>query len=177
MKGDKLTPKQERFALNIFQGMTQRKAWVEAGYSGKYSMAVIDVNASRLATSTKVKLRLAELQNKADDAAITTVVERKRILSEIQRARFGDFTDDYGNLKIGDKQLLRSAAVQEIKTESTPLGYRTTLKLRDPVNAIAEHNKMDGSYAPERKQLDVTGEVLFVIGRGYQEGKCLPPSE
>ena len=40
---------------------------------------------------------------------------------------------------------------------------------RDRVLAIAELNRMDGSHAPEKKDVRVLGNVTFVIGRGYKE--------
>ena len=56
-----LTQKQETFTQLLFEGKTQREAWVQAGYSSKYAPAIIDVNACKLANSNKVKLRLGEL--------------------------------------------------------------------------------------------------------------------
>jgi hypothetical protein len=126
--------------------MSQREAYLVAGYSPKQAPATLDIHACALAKTDKVMIRLAELNKKAEDAAITTVVERRKILSQIERAKVGDFTDERGNLSITGKVKLMSAAVQEIKTEQTLLGYRTTLKLRDPIAAITEHNKMDGVY-------------------------------
>lgn len=40
---------------------------------------------------------------------------------------------------------------------------------RDRVLAVSELNKMDGSYAPERKHIDVSVDVSFQIGKGYQD--------
>lgn len=78
-----LTPKQERFARNLFSGMSQREAWIQAGYSSKYAPAVIDVNACRLAT--RIKLRLAELNAQVTSKLIANETERQEILSEIAR--------------------------------------------------------------------------------------------
>ena len=142
---DTLTQKQERYALNLFEGMHQREAYIQAGYSEKASIAVQDVNACRLADNTKVVLRIKELNQKAEDAAISTEKERRKILTKIQRATIGDFVDESGHLKLSGKELT-TPAIAEIKTESTLIGVRTTLKLRDPVGAIAEHNKMDHTY-------------------------------
>ena len=41
----------------------------------------------------------------------------------------------------------KSAAVEDVKIETIPGGVTTTLKLWDPVRAIAEHNKMDRIYS------------------------------
>lgn len=56
-----LTSKQEKFAQNLFQGMTQRESWIQAGYSSNYDVKAIDINACAMAKTTKIKLRLAEL--------------------------------------------------------------------------------------------------------------------
>jgi len=80
-----LTTKQEKFTINVFKGMTQRDAYIDA-YHPSYAIGTIDANASRLANSEKVLARLAELQGKVEAKAIATVGERKERLSEIARA-------------------------------------------------------------------------------------------
>lgn len=92
-----LTPKQDRFARNLFLGSSQREAWIEAGYSSKYPVSVIDSNACRLAATSKIKARFEELQTEADNEAIAPVKERMKRLSEILRARVADFRDAAGN--------------------------------------------------------------------------------
>lgn len=79
-----LTQKQENFTINLFQGMSQREAYVQAGYSHKSSPYVLDTRACELAKNGNIRLRLAELNKKREDAAKTTVEERKRILSQFQ---------------------------------------------------------------------------------------------
>jgi len=83
---NKLTRRQEAFATLIFQGMTQRKAWVEAGYSPNYPIEVLDVKASVLANSPKIKERLNQLREKLDDELVAPLIERKRIATEVARA-------------------------------------------------------------------------------------------
>jgi hypothetical protein len=151
---------QEKFVLAWFSGKTLEQAAIEAGYSPKWARSI----GSRLSTNANIKARYEELQKKAEDAAVTTVLERLKILSEIERATIGDFADENGNLL--DRPNLKSAAVQEIRTERTLAGVRTTLKLRDPVSAIAEHNKMDGAYAPTKTE---------VTGKDGKELNTLPP--
>ncbi len=141
-----LTQKQELFALNLFRGMSQREAYIQAGYSPRMSPAAIDVEASRLADNPNVSLRVAERRRKAEDDAISTEKERRKVLTQIERATVADFVDEHGNLDVA-KASLKTAAVQEIRTERTLVGVKTTLKLRDPVAAIAEHNKMDKVYS------------------------------
>ena len=81
----KLTQKQENFVNNIFLGMSQFEAYKSAGYGPATSRATIDVNASQLINQPKIQARLAELRNKAADASIMTVKERRQRLSEFGR--------------------------------------------------------------------------------------------
>lgn len=91
-KGDKLTAKQERFCLNIFQGMSQREAYVNAGYSTKQSDASIHVRACELAKDSKIVVRLNELKKEAKKKAILTVDERKEICSKGAKGELVDKT-------------------------------------------------------------------------------------
>ncbi|MEO4653877.1 terminase small subunit, partial [Staphylococcus aureus] len=59
----KLTPKQEKFVLGLIEGKSQRKAYIDAGYSTKgKSEKDIDVLASRVAKNGKVCTRYEELR-------------------------------------------------------------------------------------------------------------------
>ena len=58
----KLTPKQEKFVLGLVEGKSQRKAYIDAGYSTQNkSDNYIDLAASRLAKIDKVLLRYETL--------------------------------------------------------------------------------------------------------------------
>ncbi|GAI87124.1 unnamed protein product [marine sediment metagenome] len=89
----RLTQKQETFTQNLFKGMSQREAYIEAGYSPKSSMATIDNHACQLANSGKVVARWEELKKKVEDASIATVKERKQILTEIARGNLLDYQE------------------------------------------------------------------------------------
>ncbi|PTK22520.1 terminase small subunit [Staphylococcus hominis] len=59
----KLTPKQEKFVLGLIEGKSQRKAYIDAGYSTESkSDDYIDSQASTLAKNTKVIQRYEELR-------------------------------------------------------------------------------------------------------------------
>jgi hypothetical protein len=58
-----LNARQEAFARGLAEGMSQRQAYMAAGYDCKGDVA--DENASRLLTNAKVKVRVAELREKA----------------------------------------------------------------------------------------------------------------
>lgn len=59
----KLTPKQEKFVLGLIEGKSQRKAYIDAGYSTENkSEKDIDVLASRISKNGKVCARFEELR-------------------------------------------------------------------------------------------------------------------
>ena len=61
MKGNKLTQKQELFTQYLFEGLSQRQAYIKAGYSSNQLPATLDRHAHTVANSDKIKARLAEL--------------------------------------------------------------------------------------------------------------------
>ncbi len=150
----RLTNKQEKFALLLFKGISQYEAWGKAGYSTDYDRGIIDVNAWVLANSNKVQLRLTELRAKVNKDAIMNVEERQERLTEIARARLVEFQDDKGHPKL-DKSTPNNAAAREfyhkerIDRGGNPVVTKS-IKLTDPIEAIRELNKMDGSYAPSK---------------------------
>lgn len=163
-KGDKLTIKQEKFCLNLFQGMSQREAYVKAGYSGKSSPAALDVLACNLYKTPKISLRIAELQKAAEDASIMTVTERKQVLSDIGRARLTDFVVDGEPILSPDTP--HNIAASEYSLTYTKSGEpKKTIKLRDPISAISELNKMEGIYS----DVNVQNNILIVNGKPLEE--------
>ena len=150
----KLTRRQEKFTLNLLAGMTQREAYLQAGYSAKPSMAVIDVNACRLAQNTKVLLRQVELNQKAESDKVAGVEERKQILSEIARVRMTDFLTvgmdgayfDVGPEKLNTSGISSAGSKTVIDEEGNGQTVFTRVYLRNPIQAIAELNKMEHIY-------------------------------
>lgn len=90
-----LTQKQENFVNNLFQGMTQREAYVEA-YKPRLSIKDIDSSASRLSSIPKVSARLEEMRQAAKGVLIADAVERKERLTEIVRAKITDYQTSDG---------------------------------------------------------------------------------
>ena len=151
---DKLTQKQETFVQNLFSGMSQYDAYREAGYAvATQTRDTVNANASRLANNVNILVRLDELNQKAEDASIATVVERKQRLTEIVRADIPDYIQEEG-IKV-EKKSPNVGAVSEITTRTK--AYRkgsepvviTNLKLHNPIHAISELNKMERIYEAE----------------------------
>jgi len=74
--------------------MSQREAYIQAGYSARAKPDVLDIKACELAKSGKVAVRLAELRRQVEDAAISTAQERRQILTQIERAKISDYVDE-----------------------------------------------------------------------------------
>jgi len=165
----KLTQKQEQFALNIFQGMTQREAWKQAGYSVNYPIAHIDRDASLLASSPKISQRLAELREEVKSAAIMNVQERMEALSEIARANMTNFVEvgqDGAWFNI-DNSNLNSRAIQSVQSK-TVLGKDGAddavfirVNLHDPMKAIDLLNKMEGIYS-EGSTVNIDNRIIEI---------------
>lgn len=162
-----LSQKQEMFCINYFSTSNATQSAIKA----EYSPASAHVIGSRLLRTAKVKERLHELNEEARSEAIASVIERKEVITDIIRGRLSDFVDEDGHIDIQGRESLKSAAVQEIKTtrwsggkDERASSVTTTLKLRDPLAAIAELNKMEGDYAPERHAVigDILIEVVYV---------------
>ncbi len=66
----RLTQKQENFSRYIFDGLSQRQAWIKAGYSSNYPIADVDTHACALVNSDKIKTRLAELNAQLDTSSV-----------------------------------------------------------------------------------------------------------
>lgn len=150
---DKLTPKQNAFARNLFKGMSERVAYINAGYSSSQLPATLDRNACLLAKNPKIVTRLAKLQAEADAAAIMSIQERKARLSEIGRARLVDFIDADGDVTLNEK-IPNVGAVKKYMVKRYEVGrgdsklpvIEKSIELYDPVDGVQELNKMDGVY-------------------------------
>ncbi len=172
-----LNQQQEDFCLNIVEGKTGMQSAIEA----RYAFRSARVTASRLLTRANIIARIAELRQRAEDASVATVIERKQVLSEILRGRVVQFVDKDGNVTILD-----SAALQEVRIvhfgKDDDVGTTTTVKLNDPVKAIAELNKMEGIHGRidllvDNRTLNITvaspegAEMVKRIAAGEGTGK------
>lgn len=77
-----LTAKQEQFVQNIIEGMSQADAYRSAYSCKNMSDNSIYVNASKLASDTKVALRLKELREQLAKPSIMSAQKRLEWLSD-----------------------------------------------------------------------------------------------
>jgi len=147
-----ITQKQIGFATDVVLGKHQNAAYEKNYDATNMSQNAISVEASRLMDNPKVSLFIAELRTPRKDETIADLEERKRILTEILRVKTSQFVDEAGVI---DKKRLDSHAIRGVD-ELRVVGGRASvikLKLHDKIHAIAEMNKMEGSYAPERHEV------------------------
>jgi len=168
-----LTQKQEDFCLRYFETRDPDASYIEAGYSPKFA----DVNVHKLLNTARIQERLYELRKRAEDATIATVVERKQKLTEILRGNLLDYEEvgaDGSYLSIG-KESPNTGAISEItsRTEYDKDGANaaiiTKVKLHNPVQAIAELNKMERIYEPEGSVTIHNNQVNIIVAS--EQGK------
>ena len=146
----KLTQKQETFCINYFQSGNATEAAIIAGYSKKTAVVIASQNLLKL----NVIERLQELRDAAASAKIMDVVERKERLSEIARARLTDYVTcgpdrdlvDVGPDSPNTAALSEITAHTEFDKDGAGAAVITKVKLHNPMQAIAELNKMERIY-------------------------------
>ena len=79
----KLTAKQEKFAQSIADGMNQSDAYRSAYNTGLMKDNSINVNASKMASDTKVALRVAALKSALESKGLWTREKSVLALSSI----------------------------------------------------------------------------------------------
>ena len=136
-----LNVRQRRFCLNLVDGMNQYEAYVEA-YNPPDNRNSIDASASALLSLPKIQQRVEELLGSIDNSAVATIQERKEILTGIIRADLTDYIKD--NEPVLNDESLNTGAVSSYSISESLQGQVTKrIKLRDPIAAISELNKME----------------------------------
>ena len=136
-----LNPRQETFCLKYTELGEVTAAMIAAGYSPKWSK----YNSTRQLNKPLIQARIKELRQRTEDETVMGVLERKRRLSEIARAKLTDFMElgaDGSWVNLGP-ETKNSAAIQEIhsRTEYDDNGAKATIhtnvKLYDQIRAIS----------------------------------------
>lgn len=171
-----LTQKQEKFCINLLQDMSQREAYLQAGYSKKMSPATIDEAACRLAKNYKILARLTELRDQAKPKinAVADFGERQRILTQISRGNLIDYQEvgaDGGYLSIG-KESPNTRAISEITSrteydkDGSGAAVVTKVKLHSPTQAIDILNKMDKVYSDTQVGQTINNTMNIIVMDG-----------
>lgn len=121
----------ERFAQGLAKGKSATEAYTDAGYQGDRTAA------SRLSTNVNVQARIAELQSRAAEKAVTTVEDIARQLDE-DRA----FARENGAAAAAVSATMGKAKVLGLvieKSENVNLNYDVTDEPQSEDDWAAEH--------------------------------------
>jgi phage terminase small subunit len=110
-----LTAKQEQFVQNIIQGMNQADAYRSAYSCRNMSDNAIYVNASKLASDTKVALRIKELREQLAKPSIMTAQERLEWLTKLIQSEEESTSDKLKAADIMNK--MQGEYVQKVEAE------------------------------------------------------------
>ena len=135
---DTLNIKQEKFVQYIINGLSQRQAYKEA-YGVEYDDNAIDINASKLFNSTKVKLRYEQLVQELEDKSIMTAKERMKWLTDVVK----------GNIK-------------QTSYNGNGETFENEAYISDKLKAIDTLNKMSGEYTT-KVDANVNTEIKVTI--------------
>jgi len=156
---DKLNSRQRRFVYNIISGMSQKDAYIKAGYSPDGA----EQHASRLMTYASVRREIERINNKQVaniENELLSPIEKRAILARIARASLTDFIGEDGEPELNKDTPNKEAAKSFThKKRTIKRGdnwedlVTKDIKLLDPIEAIREDNKMMGDYAPTKHQV------------------------
>lgn len=145
-----LSAQQKKFCELYVSGRPAGRAYEEAGYKAKGAKA--DESASRaLSRNAKVIEYVAELRAEVKSTAIMTATERMEWLSGAIQTPLGevDSSSEY--------------CAEETNTEDSH-----KIKKVDPLRAMDILNKMDGAYAPEKHEHQISS-VKDIIAKARNE--------
>ena len=163
----KMTLKQRRFVMAYLKSGNATDAAIKAGYSRDTARQMGTENLSK----PVIQAAISKVNEVTDDKDVADIHERKKTLSEIVRGRVGHFITagaDGVVPNVGPKNV-NSAALEMVESRCVTAGEGdgkqaatiTKIKVKDQVAAIAELNKMEGVYAPEKFEADVTHSMIM----------------
>lgn len=144
-----LTVKQEKFCLEYAKCGNARQAYIKAGYKTQSETAT-DAAASRLLSNVKVKTRLAELAEIAENEAIADITEMQKALTAIIRQQA---TED-----VLVSEGMGNGVTRTITEQKTPA-------IKDVINAINTLGKMQGAFIDKIEQ-EIDMELTISVDYG-----------
>ena len=155
-----LTAKQEKFVQGLVSGLSQRKAFIEAGYATKGKTDnYIDVEASKLMANPKVSQRYYEIMNEHKDKALFTrqdaVNESKWLL---QQSKYSIEEIDGGYVRQGTSSAFLGA-----------LDRLIALELLNPIQQ-AQYNKIMKDLEGNQEQDDKIADFITMLKDSVTNG-------
>ncbi len=151
-----LTSKQEAFTQDVFAGMYQRDAYIKNYNAENQTMETLDANASRLATSVKVKARLAELRDSRANQNIASVDERRERLTQFIRE---DIRTKHGLIR---------------QSNTTAIDLLNKMdRIYEPVMQVNQDNRVLNIYVKNKETKELLEKVgdraVKQVGQGEEE--------
>ena len=135
-----LTQRQEKYVQGLVAGLSQRQAYIEAGYStNNKTNSYIDKEASLLFKNRKVFERYKILMDEHKEKALWTREQA-----------------------VNDLIWLKDQASQSITHEKFDKGYVRQGTSNAFLSAIQELNKLNDLYPSDKHQVEHIGQVSFV---------------
>jgi phage terminase small subunit len=179
-----LNPSERKFAEQYLATGNATQSYIDA-YPKVKNRATAAVLASRVLKKVKVSTYIKQVQDRATDETIMSVIERKQRLTTIGRAKITDFVTPGGNIEF-DPDSPTAGAVGEYKISEFQGGKdgRATMltkdiKLLPAITAIDTLNKMEGIYS-EGPQVNIdqrTIEVYVYSSKGAKLVKRIASGE
>ncbi len=173
MKGDKLTPKQERFAQGLFAGLSQREAYKRSYNAGGMTDKQCDEEACKLAASPKISQRLAELISGLQER---NTITREKVMAEYAKLAFFDprklFRADGTPKDITELDDQTAAALAGLDVRETVVGDGEDLcrilkyKLADKKGALDSISKILGMFVDK---VEHSGDISVELAGKLQD--------
>ncbi len=164
----------ENFCLAYCYGLSAEEAAIKAGYPPRVAGSI----GLKLLKNNKIKVRIKEFQETAENGATMSVQERKERLSEIARANLVDFVAEDGQTIKANKNIPNYGALSQFTVRTTynkagePIVTRE-IRMQSQIRAIAELNKMerlDTNHKSEKTlSEDNTTNIIFIMPDGSRK--------
>jgi phage terminase small subunit len=164
---DKLTELQQRTAINVLAGMTQRAGYYAAGGTASNDESA-DATVSALLSNIKVKAFMDAMKEEAVSAAVMTRTEALEKLSALARTDLKDLVE-FGEYELGSDPesgdpiiqsswRIKPSALQDpvqmaAIAELTASKEGIKIKTHSPLAAIKQLSDMQGWNAAEKREL------------------------
>lgn len=179
---DQLTELQQRTAINVLAGMTQRAGYYAAGGTSK-SNDVADATASELLSNPKVKAFMDAMKEAVVSEAVMTRTEAMEKLSALARTdlkdlvEFGEYElgdDGEGNPVIQSSWRIRDSALQDPAkmaaiSELTASKEGIKIKTHSPLAAIKQLADMQGWDAAKKLDLSSSDGSMSPKGKSLAD--------
>lgn len=163
---DQLTELQQRTAINVLAGMTQRAGYYAAGGTAKNDESA-DATVSALLSNIKVRAFMDAMKEAAVSEAVMSRTEALEKLSALARTdlkdlvEFGEYelgSDAEGNPIVQSSWKIKDSVFQDPAkmaaiSELTAGKEGIKIKTHSPLNAIKQLADMNGWNAPEKKEI------------------------